>query len=106
MNHAQNFDRGFGANPACAWIPLLSRFRRSDFLVAPASRRQFFERSNVAKIAGKMPALLNSPAIAVIILISIPLHDSSETSWNTIFAWAEEELEWRILWNHVLGKGL
>jgi hypothetical protein len=26
MNRAQNLDRGFGVNPARAWIPLFGRF--------------------------------------------------------------------------------
>src|SRR5258708_39717493 len=104
MNRAQNLDRGFGIDPARARIPLLGRFRRIHFPVAPASCRQFFSILSVEQIAGKMPALQNSPAIATIIVISVLSYDSQDMSQDTIFAREGADLVGRIRGNHSFSK--
>jgi len=101
MNRAQNLDRGFGVNPARARIPLLGRFRHSCSAgILPA----FFSRVNIEQIAGKMPALQNSPSMAKMIVISVPSHGSHDMSWHTIFACAGADLVWRIYGNHSFSK--
>src|SRR5258708_1147 len=111
MNRAQNLDRGFGIDPARAGIPLLGRFRRIHFPVAPASYRQFFSIFSVEQIAGPscigtstMPALQNSPAIATIIVISVLSYDSQDMSQDTIFAREGADLVGRIRGNHSFSK--
>jgi hypothetical protein len=85
MNRAQNPDRGFGVNPECARIPLLGRFRRSHgFSGAGFSLRGLvLARPQTRRLK---PAPLNSPSIALLILIPAPMVESQKLSWDTIFA--------------------
>src|SRR5579864_3356599 len=86
MNRAQNFDRGFGVNPARAWIPLLGcshGFGGAGF-----------------QPVGFGPCKYQPPQ-AGSLRHRIPL----EHGWRSIFAWVGIDLVSRIRGNRSLSKG-